>query len=49
MPTLDDIEDYMKKELNFDWKCTGFYKWTDWNSSPLDESGDDYEYLEDHQ
>ena len=51
MPTLDDVENYMKKELNLDWKCmTPFYEWTDWtNSYPLDKDGDDYEFLENHK
>ena len=50
MPTLDDIEKYMTKELGIDWKCIGLYQWTSWeNSYKLDRDGNDYEFLENHK
>ena len=40
----------MTEALDIDWKCIGLYKWTPWkNSYELDEDGNDYEFLENHQ
>ena len=50
IPTLDDIEEYMTGALAIDWKCIGLNQWTSWtNSYELDEDGNDYEFLENHQ
>ena len=41
----------MTKVLDIDWKCTALsgYQWTSWkNSYKLDEDGNDYEFLENH-